>query len=89
MSRRLIALATTSRGARSASGCSSRMNGDAALVAQDRALTAQRLGEERPRHRRVVQRGRVELHELEVGDRDAGTHGHGDRRRRSTAPGWW
>ena len=51
---------------------------DAVLVAQDRALAAQRLGEQRPRHRRVVQRGRVELHELEVGDRDAGAQRHRD-----------
>ena len=50
----------------------------AAFVAQDRALAPQRLGEERARHRRVVQRGGVELHELEVGDRGAGAHGHGD-----------
>ena len=51
---------------------------DAVLVAQDRALAAQRLGEQRPRHRRVVQRGRVELHELDVGDRDTGPQRHRD-----------
>ena len=50
----------------------------ALLVAQDRALAAQRLREQRARHRRMVQRGRVELHELEVGDRDAGAHRHRD-----------
>ncbi len=71
-------MATTSRGARSASGCSSAMNATPLLVAQDRTLAPQRLGEQRARHRRVVQRGGVELHELEVGDRGAGAHGHGD-----------
>ncbi len=48
------------------------------VVAQDRALAAQRLRQKRPRHRRVVQCGGVELHELEVGDRGARAHGHGD-----------
>ena len=61
---------------------------DAVVVAQDRALAPQRLGEERPRHRRVVQRGRVELHELEVGDGDAGAQRHARCRHRSTAAGW-
>ena len=45
---------------------------DAVVVAEHRALAAQRLREERARHRRMVQRGRVELDELEVGARDAG-----------------
>ena len=45
---------------------------DAVAVAEHRALAAQCFREERSRHRRVVQRGRVELHELEVGARDAG-----------------
>ena len=54
------------------------MNATPSLVAQDRALAAQRLREQRPRHRRVVQRGRVELHELEVGARDAGPQRHRD-----------
>ena len=45
---------------------------DALAVAQHAPFAAQRLGEQRPRHRRVVQRGRMELHELEVGARDAG-----------------
>ena len=44
----------------------------AVVVAQDRAFAAQGLRQQRPRHRRVVQRGRVELDELEVGARDAG-----------------
>ena len=66
-----IARATTSRGARSASGCTLGHERDAVGVAEHRAFAAQRLGEQRARHRRVVQRGRVELHELEVGARDA------------------
>ena len=41
----------------------------AVLVTEHRALTAQRLREQRPGHRRVVERGRVELHELDVGHR--------------------
>ena len=41
-------------------------------------MTAQRLGDERPRHRRVVQGRRVELHELHVGDRDSRPQRHGD-----------
>ncbi len=49
-----------------------------AFVAEDRTLAPQRLGEKRARHRRVVQCGGVELHELEVGDRGAGADGHGD-----------
>ena len=55
---------------------------DAVVVAEDRALAAQRLREQRPRHRRVVQRRRVELHELEVGARDAGL-----QRQRDTVAG--
>ena len=55
-------------------------------IAQQRAMTAQRLGEQRAGHGRMVQRRRVELHELDIGDRHAATQGHGDavpaRRRR-------
>ena len=50
----------------------------ASLVAQHRAFAAQRLGEQRPRHRRVVQRRGVELHELHVGDGNAGPKRHRD-----------
>ena len=74
----VIARATTSRARGRPSGCSSAMNALALVVAQDRALAAQRLREQRARHRRVVQRGRVELHELDVGDRDPGAQRHGD-----------
>ena len=52
MHRRAIARATTSRGARSPSGWTPCHERRPVLVAQDRALAAQRLGEERPRHRR-------------------------------------
>src|SRR3954452_1321231 len=51
---------------------------DAVFVAQDRALAPQGLREQRARHRRMVQRSGMELHELEVGDRRPGAHGHGD-----------
>ena len=66
----------------------------AGSVAQHRAVAAKRLGDERARHGRVMERRRVELHELDVGDRDSGAKRHGDpvagrlgrvRRDRSTA----
>ena len=41
-------------------------------------MPAQRLGDEGPWHSGMVQRGRVELHELHVGDGHAGAHSHGD-----------
>jgi len=41
-------------------------------------VAAQRLGEERPRHGRMVQRRRMELDELNVGRGDAGAQGHRD-----------
>ena len=47
-------------------------------VADQRPVAAQRLRQQRPGHRRVVERGRVELHELDVGDGRAGAEGHGD-----------
>ena len=47
-------------------------------VAEQRAVAAQRLGQQRAGHGRVVQRGRVELHELDVGHRHAGPQRHGD-----------
>ena len=52
--------------------------GHAGLVAQRRALAPQRLRQQRPGHRRVVQRRRVELHELDVGHGRAGRQRHGD-----------
>ena len=61
---------------------------DAVAVAEHGTLAAQRLREERPRHRRVVQRGRVELDELEIGARDARRAARARCRRRSTASGW-
>ena len=44
----------------------------AIAVAQDRTLAAQRLGDQRPRHQGGVERGGVELDELEISARDAG-----------------
>ena len=73
--RRMIALATTSRGARSASSCCPCMNRTPASSTQERALAAHRLGDQRllargpgaePHHRRV------ELHELQVAQHRAG-----------------
>ena len=49
----------------------------AVTVAQERAVAAQRLGEQRAGHGRVVQRRGVELHELHVGRRDTGPQRHG------------
>ena len=46
-------------------------------VAEEGAMSPQGLGEQGPGHRRVVQSGRVELHELDVGDERPGPQGHG------------
>ena len=46
-------------------------------VAEQRAVAAQRLRQQRPGHGRVVERGRVELLELDVGHGHAGPDGHG------------
>ena len=51
--------------------------GHALVVAQQRALAPQRLRQQRARHGRVVQRGGVELHELDVGHRGPGGQRHG------------
>ena len=69
--RAAMARLTTSRGA------SSSTKRSPSRVAQQRAVAAQRLGQQRPGHGRVVQRGRVELHELDVGRRHAGPQRHG------------
>ncbi len=47
------------------------------VVAQQRTVPPQRLGEQRTRHGRMVQRRRVELHELDVRGRHAGAQRHG------------
>ena len=70
--RAAMARLTTSRGA------SSSTKRSPSRVAQQRAVAAQRLGEQRARHGRVVQRRRVELDELDVGHRHAGPQRHGD-----------
>ncbi len=59
-------------------GSSSSTKRSPSRVAQEGAVATQRLGEERPGHGRVVQRGRVELHELDVGDGHPGPQRHGD-----------
>ncbi len=64
----MMARVTTSRGASSASGCTSAMNRSPDLIQQQSALATHRLGDERPRRARKIQRGRVELHERHVGD---------------------
>ena len=51
---------------------------DAGVVTQDGAFAAQRLGQQRPGHRRIVQRRRVELDELEIGAGDARLQREGD-----------
>ena len=72
--RRLIAAATTSRGARSSSGWTPTITRSPARVVEDRALAAHGLADQRlladgvgpaPHH------GRVELHELDVAHRRA------------------
>ena len=69
MPRAAISRATTSRGA------SSSVKRSPSLVEEDRALAAQRLGEE---ERGVDERRRMELHELEVAERGSGAVGGGD-----------
>ena len=54
------------------------MNGFAADVDQPRAFAAQRLGNQEPRRVRPVERGRMKLHELEIGDARAGMVGERD-----------
>ena len=54
------------------------MNALAVGTAQDRALAAQRLGEQEGLRLRVVEAGRVELEELHVRDRRAGAVRHRD-----------
>ena len=56
---------------------SSSTNRSPLRVAQEGAVAAQRLGEQRTGHHRVVERGGVELLELDVGHGDAGADRHG------------
>ena len=60
------------RGARGRRADARPHEGVAVPVAQERAFAPQRLGEQRTRHRRMMQRGRMELHELHIGTRDPG-----------------
>ena len=50
----------------------------AVLVPQEGTVAPEGLGEQRTGHLRVVQRGRVELDELDVAEHGAGPQGHGD-----------
>ncbi len=50
----------------------------AVAVAQERTVAAQRFGQERAGHGGMVQRGRMELHELHVGHGHPGPQCHGD-----------
>ena len=77
----MIALATTSRGASSASACTAGHEPLAGAVDQERALAAHRLGDERLLAARSVaepEHGRVELHELQVRDVGARAQRQGD-----------
>ena len=56
-------------------------------VAQQRPVAPERLGEQRPRHRGVVQGGRVELHELDVGTPPRPRAARSRARRRSPRAG--
>ena len=58
-------------------------------VAQQRPVAAQRLGQQRPGHGRMVQRGRVELDELDVGHRAPRPAAPWRCRRRWPRAGWW
>ena len=53
----MIALATTSRGARSASGCTPGHEAHAVVVDEERALAAHRLADQRLLARRACARG--------------------------------
>ena len=90
--RRETASDTTSRGARSASGCTPGHDPVAGAVDQHRALAAHRLGDQRavPEIARPgPQHCRMELHELRVGQRRTGAQRH----RQAVAGGhprdWW
>ena len=83
------ARATTSRGASSASGCSASMKRSPRSSTSSRAFAAQRLGEQRQRVGVDGERGRMELHELEVDQRARRRARRARGRRRSPRAGWW
>ena len=60
----------------------------AARVDQPRAFAAQRLGDQEPRRAGTVERRRVKLHELEIGDARAGVDTRARCRRRWRPPGF-
>jgi len=51
---------------------------DTGGVSQKRSMTAQCLGEQRPRHAGMMQRSGMELDELDIGHRNTGSQGHRD-----------
>ena len=61
----------------------------ALAVPQQRAVPAQRLGEQRAWHHGMVERGGVELLELDVGDGDTGSDRHRHPVPRRLRAGWW
>ena len=61
----------------------------AAAVDQQRAFAAQRLGGERRGVAADIDRGRMKLHELCIGDGGAGAGGDGDAFAAGFAWGWW
>ena len=50
----------------------------ASVVPEERSVAPQGLGEQWAGHGRVVQGGRMELHELDIGHRHSRPQGHGD-----------
>ena len=58
-------------------------------VQQLRALAAQRFGKQEPRRAFHVQRGGVELHELDVADLRAGAVRHGHAVAGGDVRDWW
>ena len=86
-----MAAATTSRGARSPIGCTPAVTESPLRVDENRALAAQRLGDQRTPAAGVAveQHGRMELDELDVADGHARPTAPARRRRRSSPRDWW
>ena len=85
-----IAVATTSRGARSPEGCTPLITGSPARVDERRALTTNGLGDEQllPSGLRLPEGRGVELHELDIGYRRHRTARPAPARHRLTPEGW-
>ena len=78
-----------SRGAKLGVGMQCAHEALAAAVDQQRAFATQRLGGERRRVAADIDRGRMELHELGIGDGGAGAGGDGDAFAAGFSAGWW